>query len=150
MSAAIEQARAGIARGQSPFGAVVVRGDRVVSAGHNEVWLTGDPTAHAEVVAIRRAAAALGSIDLSGCEMHTTCEPCPMCAAAIHWAGLDAVHFGAAIADAAGAGFRELRLPAAEVLSRPGGRTRLHAGVMRRECADLFREWLGRPDRRAY
>ena len=112
MKRAIEQAEAAIESGQTPFGAVVVRNDELIAAGHNEVWQSCDPTAHAEVVAIRRAAAALGSIDLSGCEMYTTCEPCPMCAAAIHWSKLDAMYYGATIADAQRAGFSELALAA--------------------------------------
>jgi len=141
MSLAIEQARAGIAAGQSPFGAVVVRGDRLVAAGHNEVWKRTDPTAHAEVVAVQRAAAALKTIDLSGCVIYTTCEPCPMCAAAIHWARLDECVFGATIADAAGAGFNELRLAIADVYRTGGSGVRLVAGVAQARCAALFDEW---------
>lgn len=148
MVLAIEQARSGIWAGQSPFGAVIVRGRDVIARGHNLVWEQSDPSAHAEIVCIRTAGAALRTIDLSGCEMYTTCEPCPMCAAAIHWANLDAVHFGARIADAAAAGFRELAIPIEEMYSRGGSRVRVHADVMRTECALLFREWLragGRP-----
>ncbi len=149
MRQAVEQARAGVARGQSPFGAVIVRGGKLLAAGHNEVWLRGDPTAHAEVVAIQRAAQAAGSIDLSGGVIYTTCEPCPMCAAAIHWARLDAVFCGATIPDAASAGFRELSLPAAELYSRGGSSVRLTAGVLAAECAALFDEWR-RAGGRAY
>ncbi len=141
MSAAIAQARAGMASGQSPFGAVIVRGDRVVATGHNHVWADTDPTAHAEVVCIRNAGRALGTIDLAGCEMYTTCEPCPMCASAIHWANLDAVHFGARIADAEAAGFRELTVPIETLYAEGGSRVRVHAGVMREECVLLFEEW---------
>src|SRR5437763_16263183 len=97
---AIERAREGIAKGQSPFGAAVVSGGKVVAAAHNTVWLDTDPTAHAEVNAIRQAAAALGTIKLAGCVMFTTCEPCPMCLAAVHWAKFDRVVYGATIADA--------------------------------------------------
>lgn len=149
MQQAIEQARAGLARGQSPFGAVIVRGDELLAAGHNEVWLRADPTAHAEVVAIQRAAQAAGSINLSGSAIYTTCEPCPMCAAAIHWARLDAVFCGATIADAAAAGFRELSLSAAELYSRGGSQVRLTAGLLAAECAALFDEWR-RAGGRAY
>ena len=95
MRQAFEEARAGIEEGQTPFGAIVVRGGAVVARGHNEVWATTDPTAHAEVVAIRRAALALGTIDLGGCVMYTTCEPCPMCAAAISFARIRRLYFGA-------------------------------------------------------
>lgn len=150
MLRAIEQARAGVAAGQSPFGAVIVRDGRLVAEAHNEVVRTRDPTAHAEVVAIRRGAAALGGIDLRGCVMYTTCEPCPMCAAAIHWAKLEAVYYGATIADAAAAGFSELRVAAGELYARGGSAVRATGGIQADRCAALFAEWLGRPDRVPY
>jgi guanine deaminase len=141
MDHAIAEARAGIASGQSPFGAVIVRGGEVVATGHNHVWANTDPTAHAEIECIRNAGKALGTIDLAGCEMYTTCEPCPMCAAAIHWANLDAVHFGARIADADAAGFRELTLPIETLYAEGKSGVCVHADVMREECASLFDEW---------
>lgn len=150
MNLALEQARAAIAAGQTPFGAVVVRDDRLVAAGHNEVWLRCDPTAHAETVAIARAAAALRSIDLTGCSIYSTCEPCPMCAAAIHWARLDAVYFGADIDDARRAGFTELTLPAAELYRRGGSPVRAAGGILRPACAALFDEWRRAGLSRAY
>lgn len=141
LNAAIEQARAGIARGQSPFGAVIVREGRLIAAGHNEVRLRTDPTAHAETVCIARASAAVGSIDLSGCVLYSTCEPCPMCAAAIHWARLDRVVYGATIADAAGAGFNELSMSIDELYARGGSRTLAQRGPLADRCAALFSEW---------
>jgi guanine deaminase len=141
MSLAIESARAGIAAGQSPFGSVIVRDGEVVATGHNHVWAWTDPTAHAEIVCIRNASRALGTIDLAGCELYSTCEPCPMCASAIHWAKLDAAHFGARIEDAEAAGFRELTLPIELLYERGKSDVRLHADVMRRQCAALFDEW---------
>lgn len=150
MSLAIEQARAGIASGQSPFGAVVVRGGALVAGGHNEVWKRTDPTAHAEVVAIQRASAAIRTIDFRGCTMYTTCEPCPMCAAAIHWSNFDAVYFGATIDDAQRAGFRELTLAAADLYRQGRSGVKLASGVLQRECAALFGEWLSRPGHRGY
>lgn len=150
MKLAVEQARAGIATGQSPFGAVVVRGDELVAGGHNELWQRCDPTAHAEVVCIQNAAARLRSVSLAGCRMYTTCEPCPMCAAAIHWCKLDEVYYGATIADAQTAGFSELILPAAEIYRLGGSPVRIRSGVLVRECAALFSEWLARADHRAY
>lgn len=141
MQLAIEQARRGIGKGQSPFGAVVVKGNELVAGGHNEVWLRTDPSAHAEVVCIQNAARALRSIDFSGCVMYTTTEPCPMCAAAIHWAKLDEVYFGATIADAKEAGFTELTLPIGEVYRIGKSDVKAAGGVMQRECAGLFREW---------
>jgi tRNA(Arg) A34 adenosine deaminase TadA len=88
-----------------PFGAVVVRDGLIVGEGANAVTLTSDPTAHAEVNAIRAAAKALNTFALSGCELYTSCEPCPMCLAAAYWARLDAIYFGAGACDAARAGF---------------------------------------------
>src|SRR3954451_18298014 len=120
MLQALEKARQGIAAGNSPFGACVVKDGHLVVAAHNTVWNTTDPTAHAEVNAIRLAAKALANIDLTGCVMYTTCEPCPMCLSAIHWAKIGRVVYGATIADAASAGFNELHVDAKE-LARLGG-----------------------------
>ncbi|MBK8915970.1 MAG: nucleoside deaminase [Phycisphaerales bacterium] len=150
MQAAIDAARRGLALGQSPFGAAIFRGDDLVFAGHNQVWLRGDPTAHAEVVAIGGAARALARIELSGCRLYSTCEPCPMCAAAIHWARLDAVAYGATIADAAAAGFNELHVSIGDLYERGGSRVRVAAGVAREACAALFAEWMADQKRRAY
>jgi guanine deaminase len=103
-----------------PFGAVIVRDGVIVGEGANSVTATNDPTAHGEVVAIRAAARALGTFTLAGCELYTSCEPCPMCLAAAYWARLDAVYYGACAADAARAGFDdaflygEMRKDAAE------------------------------------
>lgn len=141
MEMAVRKAREGVEAGQSPFGAVVVKGGKIVASSHNTVWRDGDPTAHAEVNAIRQASAALQSIDLSGTVMYTTCEPCPMCLTAIHWAKIDRVVFGATIADADGAGFSELTIPAKEMVRLGGSPLRVDSGLLQTECADLFRYW---------
>jgi tRNA(Arg) A34 adenosine deaminase TadA len=141
MREAIAKARAGIRAGQTPFGAAVVHGGRVLVAAHNTVWRDTDPTAHAEVGALRQAARLLERIDLAGCDLFTTCEPCPMCLAATHWAKVDRVVFGATIEDAAAAGFTELFLPAREMVERGGSRLRVEGGVCREECRELFRVW---------
>jgi tRNA(Arg) A34 adenosine deaminase TadA len=141
MRLAVKVAQKGIAAGQTPFGAVIVRADDLVSEGHNCVWRETDPTAHAEVVAIRHAAAALKRIDLSGCEMYTTCEPCPMCLSAIHWSKLDAVYYGAVIADAQAAGFCELCVAAQTLAALGGSPLRVEEGPLRTECVDLFAQW---------
>ncbi|MGP0065825.1 MAG: nucleoside deaminase [Isosphaeraceae bacterium] len=138
---AIAKAREGIASGQSPFGAVIVRDKAVVAATHNTVWRDTDPTAHAEVNCIRGAAQALESIDLSGCEMYSTCEPCPMCLAAIHWSKIGRVVYGAAIADAAGAGFCELHVDARILAEMGRSPLKVESGLLREECAGLFAEW---------
>jgi tRNA(Arg) A34 adenosine deaminase TadA len=103
-----------------PFGAVVVHNGQIVAEAANTVTATNDPTAHAEVNAIRAAAKALGTFTLVGCQLYSSCEPCPMCLAAAHWARMDAIYYGASAADAARAGFdddflyRELRKDKAE------------------------------------
>jgi guanine deaminase len=88
-----------------PFGAVIVRDGKIIGEGANSVTATNDPTAHAEVNAIRAASRALGNFTLAGCELYTSCEPCPMCLAAAYWSHVDAIYYGAAAADAARAGF---------------------------------------------
>ena len=114
---AAENARSGAG---GPFGAVVVRDGRVIATGVNRVTATNDPTAHAEVVAIRAACAALGSFQLDGCEVYASCEPCPMCLGALYWARPEAVYYAATASDAADAGFddrfiyEELPLPAGD------------------------------------
>lgn len=88
-----------------PFGAVIVRDGRIVGEGVNTVTVAHDPTAHGEVNAIRAAAKALGAFSLAGCQLYTSCEPCPMCLAAAYWARIDAIYYGASAGDAARAGF---------------------------------------------
>lgn len=103
-----------------PFGAVIVKGEEIIASGVNQVTATNDPTAHAEVTAIRNACAALGTFQLEGCVVYTSCEPCPMCLAAIYWARCSAIYFGNCAADAARVGFddaflyKELCKPHAE------------------------------------
>jgi len=121
MQQAIELATENVITGRGgPFGAVIVRDGQVLATGANCVTASNDPTAHAEVTAIRNACTQLGSFILTGCEIYTSCEPCPMCLAAIYWARLDAIYFGSTAAEAAAAGFddaflyREVVLPIAE------------------------------------
>jgi guanine deaminase len=98
----VRQMRAGAG---GPFGAVIVKDGKVIAEGWNQVTSTNDPTAHAEVTAIRRACQELGTFDLKGCEIYTSCEPCPMCLAAIYWARLDRIYYGNTRQDAAAIGF---------------------------------------------
>src|SRR5262249_5781052 len=135
---AIEKAREGIAAGQSPFGAAVVKAGKVIATAHNTVWRDTDPTCHAEMNAIRQAAAALGTIFLTDCVMYTTCEPCPMCLSAIHWAKFVRCVYGATIEDAAKAGFHELHFAAKDLARQGGSPVLVEDGVLRPECAELF------------
>ncbi len=129
-----------------PFGAVVARDGRLIARGWNMVTSALDPTAHAEVVAIRRACRAARAFELRGCVLYTSCEPCPMCLAAAYWARLDRLVFAATRQDAAGAGFDDAfiydEVPlAAEARSLP---TRQ---LLRAEAAVVFGEWLAKDDR---
>lgn len=111
MRQAIDLATENVVSGRGgPFGAVIVRAGEIVATGVNLVTATNDPTAHAEVTAIRRAAAELGTFQLAGCELYSSCEPCPMCLAAAYWARIEAVFFGNSAADAARAGFNDATL----------------------------------------
>ncbi len=141
MRQAIRITRDGIAAGQSPFGAVIVKDGTVVAAAHNTVWRDTDPTAHAEVNCIRKAAKALNTIFLHGCTLYSTTEHCPMCLAAIHWAKIDKVVFGACIADAAEAGFCELHVDARVLAELGKSPLVVESGLLARECAALFGEW---------
>jgi tRNA(Arg) A34 adenosine deaminase TadA len=150
MQEAIRLAREHMRAGDGgPFGCVVVREGRVVGRGWNKVTSSNDPTAHAEVVAIREACRTLGDFKLSGCELYTSCEPCPMCLAAIYWARIDRVFFGGTRADAADAGFdddllyREIPLPIT-------ARKLPMQGLLREEARRVFEEWKAKPDKVAY
>ena len=150
MQLAVEAARMGIADGQSPFGCAIAREDKVLAVAHNTVVAATDITAHAEINALRAACRAADNVHLDECLVATTCEPCPMCMAALHWARVGTVMFGATIADAESAGFNELRVPAADVLKIGGSTVKLEPGVLSTECQHLFREWQERPDRVLY
>ena len=150
MQLAIDTARHGIYEGQTPFGAAIVRDGQLVAAAHNVVWLTMDITAHAEVHAIRQACSQLHSIDLSGCTIYSTCEPCPMCFSACHWARLDRIVYGASIADAQKAGFSELTVSNEQLKRLGGSGIEIVAGFMKEENVKLFEEWMKSPKRKGY
>jgi guanine deaminase len=141
MQKAIELATENVTSGVGgPFGAVIVRGDEVVATGVNLVTSSNDPTAHAEVVAIRAACKALGSFQLTGCEVYTSCEPCPMCLAALYWSRCDAIFYGNTAADAADAGFDDSFLY--EELKRPLDQRRIPIARLLPEAAIVsFNTW---------
>ena len=132
-----------------PFGAVIAREDQVVGRGWNRVTSTNDPTAHAEIVAIRDACRRLKTFQLSGCVIYTSCEPCPMCLAAIYWARLNRIYFGNTRRDAAAIDFddaliyREIGLPAAR-------RGIPMKQLLRKEAQVAFAEWREKEDRTEY
>lgn len=150
MRLAIAKAKEGVERGQSPFGACIVRDGEVLACNHNEVWARYDSTAHAEIQALRTACASLQDVNLKGSVIYCTCEPCPMCFGAIHWARIGKIVFGAGIADSEEFGFNELNL-SNQVLKRESGiAIQIEAGLLREECRDLFRVWNARGDCRPY
>jgi len=150
MERAIREARKNLLRPDGgPFGACVVRGGKVLAAARNTV-LANDATCHAEINAIRKASKRLRTFDLSGCEIYSTAEPCPMCFGAIHWARIGAVHYGAGIRDAARAGFHELRISNEKLRSLGRSRIRIFSGPLRDECLELFEAWRRLPGGRSY
>ncbi len=149
MRDAIAAARMGIAAGQSPFGACVVRDGRLLARAHNTVCRDHDPSAHAEINALRAAGAVLGTHEFAGCTVYTTCEPCLMCFACCHWAHVERIVYGAGVADSAALGFGELPYDAGRLLHAASRPVALTGGVLRDECLDLFRLWQtsGVPER---
>ena len=132
-----------------PFGAVIVKDGKIIARGFNKVVSTNDPTAHAEVVAIREACKVLNNFQLNGCELYTSCEPCPMCMAAIYWARPDKVYYGNSKTDAAQIGFdddfiyQEIALPYSE-------RKIPILRIMENEALEAFKEWSNKNDKVRY
>ena len=146
---AVDLATANVERGGGPFGAVIVRGDELVSSGQNRVTRDLDPTAHAEVVAIRSAATVLGDFSLAGCTLFTSCEPCPLCVSAALWARLDRVVYAADRDDAARGGFDDRAFY--ELFDKP--RSEWAMPVLGHPLPDgfaPFAAWLAKDDRIAY
>ncbi|PKM69960.1 MAG: nucleoside deaminase [Firmicutes bacterium HGW-Firmicutes-19] len=150
MKIAIIEAQKGIQnRDGGPFGAVIVKDGVVIAKGHNRVISTHDPTAHAEVVVIREASALLKRFDLSDCELYTTCEPCPMCYSAAHWAKIKKLTFGATRQDAADIGFDDEFLY--EVLANERIDDQMQQEQMGREsCLKVFKAYENDAERTAY
>jgi len=132
-----------------PFGAVIVRRGRIVAEGVNRVTSANDPTAHAEVLAIRRACEKLGVFELKDCELYTSCEPCPMCLGAIYWARLSRIYFANTARDAAKIGFDDSFIY--RQLKRPSSRRRIPTTqMMRKEALAGFRAWSEKRDKIPY
>ncbi|MDG6249277.1 nucleoside deaminase [Methanocalculus sp.] len=150
MCEAIRQARIGIAKGQTPFGACIECNGDIIASAHNQVFSDTDSTAHAEIVAIRKAEIRLKSIELEGCTMYATTEPCPMCFAACHWAKISRVVYGTSITDVQALGFSEMTIPNT-ILQEIGGSTmEIIGGFLVEENLSLLRDWAAIPDRKIY
>jgi len=141
----LENARLGL----GPFGAVITLGGRIVSEGQNGVTFLKDPTAHAEIVAIREACKVLDRFDLSGCEIYSSCEPCPMCLAAIYWARISKIFYAGSAADAAAVGFDDTKI--LEEVAKPVEAREIPMTQMLRESAvQAFEVWKANPNKVEY
>jgi hypothetical protein len=149
MREAIRLSDENVKNGGGPFGAVIVKNGEIIATGVNRVTANNDPTAHAEVSAIRAAGQKLGTFDLSGCDIYTSCEPCPMCLGAIYWAHLDRMYYACNKDDAADAGFddsfiyKELDLEASE-------RRLKSENMLRSEALKTFEAWKEKGDKVEY
>jgi guanine deaminase len=143
---ALENVRS--ARG-GPFAAVIARDGRVIAEGANRVTAANDPTAHAEIVAIREACRALNNFQLDGCDLYTTCEPCPMCLGAIYWARVARVFYGGAAADAAEAGFDDAFIYD-QLKVAPEGRRIPMTQLLREESLNIFSAWKQQRNKTPY
>jgi guanine deaminase len=149
MARAIQLSIDNVRNGGGPFGAVIVKSGSILAEGVNRVTSTNDPTAHAEIMAIRAACSKLGAFELEGCEIYTSCEPCPMCLGAIYWARLARIYYGNVAADASAIGFddsfiyRELghELPQRSIPM---------VQIMREQALAAFRAWQEKPDKIPY
>ena len=149
MREAIRLSIENVAEGGGPFGAVIARGGEIIATGVNRVTASNDPTAHAEVSAIRRATEALGTFNLSGFEIFTSCEPCPMCLGAIYWARLDKVYYANTKADAKAIGFDDSFIYDELALPRDGRRLP-SVPMMRNEAIRAFELWQAKDDKVEY
>lgn len=143
MKIAVDEAKKGVTNGNGgPFGALVVKNGKIIAKAHNSVVKTNDPTAHAEINAIRKAAKKLDSFDLSGCEIYTTCMPCPMCMGAIRWANINIIYYGATSKDAQDIGFRDKEFYDEEFINI--------YKIDTKESLEPFRLWQEKDDRVIY
>ena len=149
MREAIKLSAESVRSGGGPFGAVIVRNGEIIARGENRVTVCNDPTAHAEVSAIREAAARLGTYDLSGCEIYSSCEPCPMCLGAIYWARLDRLYYAGTRANAANVGFDDAHIYE-ELPLDPSQRELPTESLLREEAQRVFEAWAEKADKKEY
>ena len=149
MREAIQLANASVRRGGGPFGAVIVKNGAIIAGSSNSVTIDNDPTAHAEVNTIRKACRQLGTFDLSGCTIYTSCEPCPMCLGAIYWAHLDRIYYGNTRKDARDIDFADDFIY--DELDKPlDNRTVPIIPMLRDEALESFRLWNEKEDKTEY
>lgn len=149
MREAIRLADESVEHGGGPFGAVVVKDGEIIAGSANSVTLDNDPTAHAEVNAIRQACRLLGTFDLKGCDIYTSCEPCPMCLGAIYWAGIGRIYYANTRKDAADIGFADDFIY--NEMARPLDQRQLPISQMlRNEAQHTFTRWAEKPDKTVY
>jgi guanine deaminase len=150
MARAIELARQGMESNDGgPFGCVIVKDGEVIGEGNNRVTSSNDPTAHAEIIAIRQACSRLGNFQLDGCTIYTSCEPCPMCLGAIYWARPERVYFACTREDAAKIGFDDDFIY--NELDRPAHERQMPlVRLMRDQALEVFRSWATKPDKVEY
>lgn len=149
MRRAIELSEESVRNGGGPFGAVIVKDNNIIAEGVNRVTLNHDPTAHAEVSAIREACRALDTFDLSGCEIYSSCEPCPMCLGAIYWAHIDRIYYGNNRRDAAAIGFDDEMLYR-EIALEPILRSKAMNELLGDEAIRAFEMWRDKEDKTVY
>lgn len=150
MQIAVDLSRKGMEEGKGgPFGAIVVKGDRIIGRGCNLVLSKNDPTAHAEMIAIRDACKRLSSFQLSGCEIYTSCEPCPMCLGAIYWARPDKVYYANTREDASCAGFDDSFIYDEIILAKNKRKIRMQR-IGLPEAINIFKEWENKQDKQKY
>lgn len=149
MDRAIELSKIGIENGGGPFGAVIVRNDEIIAEAHNTVTIDNDPTAHAEINAIRIAARLLGRFDLSDCEIYSSCEPCPMCLSAIYWAKIITVYYANTRFDAAKIGFSD-EFIYNELCHDDSNKQIKMIQLENNNALDIFAVWMQKEDRIEY
>ena len=149
MRKAIELSIESVRNGGGPFGAIIARKGEIIAEGSNGVTIYNDPTAHAEVTAIRKACEKLGTFDLTGCEIYTSCEPCPMCLGAIYWAHLDKIYYANDRKDAADIGFDDDFIYQ-EIEVKPQYRKKPSEILMREEGLEAFQIWNKKTDKIEY
>lgn len=150
MEIAVKEARKGMQNNEGgPFGAVIVKDGKVISRGHNKVLGTNDPSAHAEIVAIREASSILNTFDLSGCELYATTMPCPMCLSAICWARIGKIYYGTSTEDVSSIGFDDGKIY--ELLRKDASAPILEkTNIECEDCRKLLVEWEKKPDKIMY